>query len=102
MLGLAATGFGVSVAVPLSVSAAAGRGDRPAAVNVAALSQVSFAGFLIEPRLVGITAGAWGLRIGLAMVIPLIVMSALLAGQVRRRAAPPAAIPANPLSEIAT
>jgi len=102
LVSLAAIGFGVSVAVPLSVTAAAGRGDRPAAVNVAALSQVAFTGFLIEPRLVGATAGAWGLRIGLAMVIPLIVTSLLLAGELRRRIAPAGRVPPNPLSEIAT
>jgi len=99
---LAAIGFGVSVAVPLSVTAAAGRGDRPAAVNVAALSQVAFTGFLVEPRLVGATAGLWGLRVGIAMVIPVIVMSLLLAGELRRRVSPAGRVPPNPLSEIAT
>jgi MFS family permease len=101
-LGLAAMGFGVSVAVPLSVSAAAGRGDRPAAVNVAALSLVSFSGFLIEPPLIGFVADAWGLRVGIAMLLPMIVMSILLAGELRRRAAPPSRVPPHPLSEIAT
>lgn len=100
-LSLAAAGFGISVAVPLSVTAAAGRGDRPAAVNVASLAQVSFAGFLIEPRLVGVTSGAWGLRVGLATVLPLVLMSILLAGELRRRARPAAAIPSQPISETA-
>jgi hypothetical protein len=101
-LGLAAMGFGVSVAVPLSVSAAAGRGDRPAAVNVAALSLVSFSGFLVEPPLIGFVADAWGLRVGVAMVLPMIVLSILLAGELRRRVAPPSQVPLHPLSEIAT
>ncbi len=101
-VGLAAAGFGVSVAVPLSISAAAGRGDRPAALNVAALSQISFMGSLIEPRLVGAAAGAWGLRVGLAMVLPMIAISFLLAGELRRRGASPDRLPPHPLSEIAT
>jgi MFS family permease len=100
VIGLAGAGLGVSVAVPLAVSAAAGRGDRPAAVNVAALSLVSFTGFLVEPPLIGFGAEFAGLRIGFALVIPAVVGSILLAGHVRRRAV--TAVPANPMSEIAT
>ena len=101
VIGLAAIGLGVSVAVPLSVSAAASRGDRPASVNVAALSLVSFGGFLVEPPLVGFGA-EWGgsLRVGLALLIPAIVVSIVLAGHVRRTVKAP--VPANPLSELAT
>ncbi|HET7714400.1 MAG TPA: MFS transporter, partial [Bauldia sp.] len=100
VVGLAAIGLGVSVAVPLAVSAAASRGDRPAAVNVAALSLISFSGFLFEPPLVGFGAEWSGsLRVGIAMLIPAIVASILLASHVRRSikvSAPP-----NPLSELA-
>ena len=85
VVGLGAIGLGVSVAVPLAVSAAASRGDRPASVNVAALSLVAFGGFLVEPPLVGFGA-EWGgsLRIGVALLIPAIVASILLASHVRR------------------
>ena len=100
LAGLAAIGLGVSVAVPLAVSAAASRGDRPASVNVAALSLVSFSGFLVEPPLVGFGA-EWGgsLRIGLALLIPAIVVSIFLAGHVRRSVK--TTVPPNPLSELA-
>jgi MFS family permease len=100
VVGLAAIGLGVSVAVPLAVSAAASRGDRPASVNVAALSLVSFSGFLVEPPLVGFGA-EWGgsLRIGLALLIPAIVTSIFLAGHVRRSVKPN--VPPNPLAELA-
>jgi MFS family permease len=100
VVGLAAIGLGVSVAVPLAVSAAASRGDRPAAVNVAALSLIAFSGFLVEPPLVGFGA-EWGgsLRIGLALLIPAIVASIFLAGHVRRTER--ADVPPNPLSELA-
>jgi predicted MFS family arabinose efflux permease len=84
-IGLAAAGLGVSVAVPLAVSAAASRGDRPAAVNVAALSLISFSGFLVEPPLVGFISQMSDLRIGLAATIPILVVSTVLAGNVRRR-----------------
>jgi MFS family permease len=101
-VGLALTGLGISVAVPLAVSAAAGRGDRPAAVNVAGLSLMSFTGFLVEPPLIGFVSDSWGLRVGLATVMPLIVMSFLLAGELRRRVPAKAQISPQPLSEIAT
>ena len=93
-------GLGVSVAVPLAVSAAASRGDRPAAVNVAALSLISFSGFLFEPPVVGFVAEWSGsLRIGLAMLIPATIASILLAGHVRRTVK--VQVPPNPLSELA-
>ncbi len=100
VVGLAAIGLGVSVAVPLAVSAAASRGDRPASVNVAALSLISFSGFLFEPPLVGFGAEWSGsLRIGIAMLIPAVIASILLAGHVRRTVKVSA--PPNPLSELA-
>ena len=90
----------MSVAVPLAVSAAASRGDRPASVNVAALSLISFSGFLFEPPVVGFGAEWSGsLRIGIAMLIPAAIVSILLAGHVRRTVKVPA--PPNPLSELA-
>lgn len=99
-VGLGAIGLGVSVAIPLAVSAAASRTDRPAPVNVAALSLASFSGFLVEPPLVGYGAELGGsLRIGLAMVIPAAIASIFLAGHVRRTFKPTA--PPNPLSELA-
>lgn len=100
ILGLAAMGLGVSVAVPLAISAAASRSDRPAAINVAALSLFSFTGFMVEPPLVGFAA-EWGgsLRIGIAVLIPAAIVSIILAGHVRRKLK--AATPPNPLSELA-
>ncbi len=99
VIGLAAIGLGVSVAIPLAVSAAASRGDRPAAVNVAALSLITFSGFMVEPPLVGFGA-EWGgsLRVGLALLIPAIALSIFLAGHVRR--AKRVNLPPNPLSEL--
>jgi MFS family permease len=98
-IGLAAAGIGVSVAVPLAVSAAASRGDRPAALNVAALSLISFSGFLVEPPLVGFVSEMSNLRYGLAATIPILVVSTLLAGHVRRRV-PVAHEPVSPLPEV--
>ena len=84
--GFAALGFGVSLVSPLSATAAAARGDRPAALNVGALSLGAFAAFMVGPPLTGFVADAWGLRAGLATIIPLVALTALLAGEVHRRA----------------
>jgi MFS family permease len=83
--GFAALGFGLSLVYPLSATAAAARGDRPAALNVGALSLGAFAAFMVGPPLTGFVADSWGLRAGLATVVPVIALSVLLAGELRRR-----------------
>ena len=84
LFGFAAIGFGVSVGFPLSISAAAQRGDRAPALNVASLSLIAYSGSLIGPPLVGFVANNAGLRVGLATLLPLMVLSALFAGSLRR------------------
>ena len=87
VLGFAAVGAGVSVAMPLSVQTAANfPGGRSAAVNVAALSLIAYGGSLIGPPLIGFVADAWGLRAGLAAILPLVILSAVFAGELGRRA----------------
>ncbi len=95
--GFAALGFGLSLVYPLSASSATQRGDRPASLNMGALSLGSFAAFLVGPPLTGFVADAWGLRLGLATVIPTVALSVLLAGELRRRPRPmpPAPQPAT-------
>lgn len=83
--GFAALGFGLSLVYPLAATSAAGRGDRPAAMNVGALALGSFAAFLAGPPLTGFVADSWGLRAGLATIVPVIALSALLAGELQRR-----------------
>ena len=83
--GFAALGFGLALVYPLSATSAAGRGDRPAALNVGALSLGAFAAFMIGPPITGFVADEWGLRAGLATVIPVIALSVLLAGELQRR-----------------
>ena len=69
------------------------------ALNVAALSLISFSGFLVEPPLVGFVSEMSSLRYGLAATIPILVVSTLLAGHVRRRV-PVAREPVSPLPEV--
>jgi MFS family permease len=100
LVGFALAGIGVSVSFPLAVTAAAGLGDRPPAQNVAVLSLIGLSGFLFGPPIIGFVAQHWGLRIGLAILLPGLLMSLLLAGLLRRPAASPgteplAALPAG-------
>lgn len=88
VIALAAAGFGCSVGFPLAVSAAADRGDRPAAINVAALSLFAGIGGMVGPTSVGLVAEAEGLRIGLAVLLAAALLSTLLAGELRRRPKP--------------
>ena len=86
LIGFGVIGVGVSVGFPLAVTAAAGIGDRAASANVAVLSFVALTGFLIGPPLIGFVAEHWGIRVGVACVIPMLVVSLLLTGRLRPRA----------------
>ena len=97
MLGFALLGIGSSALFPLAISAAAQRTDRPAAINVAALSQISFVAFLLGPPLLGFVSEHWGIRSAFAIGIPFIGLSLLTAGSLGRR--PPSDKPATPSSE---
>ncbi|WP_336799908.1 MFS transporter [Kaistia sp. MMO-174] len=84
IIGAAATGFGVSIVFPLAVTAAASR-EGPPAVNVAALSLLSFSGFLLGPPMVGFVAQVGGYRLGMATLLLAAGMSLWLSGEVRPR-----------------
>lgn len=76
-LGLALIGVGTSALFPLAMSAAAQRTDRPAAVNVAALAQISFVSFLLGPPLLGYVAEHFGIRWAFGIGIPLVILALL-------------------------
>ncbi len=87
IFGFAAIGLGISVGFPLAIAAAAGQGDRSPAVNVAALSLIAYSGSLIGPPLVGFVAEGWGLRVGLATTLPVMIVSVLYASALGRKKA---------------
>lgn len=87
LIGFGTIGFGVSVGFPLAVTAAAGIGDRAASANVAVLSFVALTGFLIGPPMIGFVAEHSDIRIGIACVVPFLLVSLLLAGYLRPRTA---------------
>lgn len=75
LLAFALMGAGTSVIFPLAMSAAAQRHDRPAAINVAALSQLAFVAFLLAPPLLGWVAEHWGIRWAFGVCLPLVGLS---------------------------
>lgn len=87
LVGFGIIGVGVSVGFPLAVTAAAGIGDRAASANVAVLSFVALTGFLIGPPMIGFVAEHWGIRVGVACVIPVLALSLLLTGRLKPRPA---------------
>ncbi|BCG81033.1 MFS transporter [Mesorhizobium sp. 113-3-3] len=101
MLGFALLGIGTSALFPLAISAAAQRTDRPAAINVAALSQISFVAFLLGPPLLGFVSDHWGIRSAFGIGIPFIILSLLTAGSLGRRPATGKSAPADEAIEPA-
>jgi cyanate permease len=79
LAGFVLMGLGTSAIFPLAMSAAAQRTDRPAAVNVAALAQISFVGFLLGPPLLGFVAEHFGIRWAFGIGLPLVAVSLLAA-----------------------
>jgi MFS family permease len=86
VIGFAAAGLGISVAFPLAITAVASRGDRPAPLNVASFSLFTAISALIAPPLIGFVAEGGGLRLGLAMLLPPLIVSTVLAGELGRHA----------------
>jgi fucose permease len=87
LLGFLAVGAGICVLYPLTLSAAARLGDRPASQNVAAVTLVYQLVNLGAPALIGAVAQGFGVRVAFAMLIPLLVLSFLTAGRLRPRQA---------------
>ncbi|MEQ1900224.1 MAG: MFS transporter [Devosia sp.] len=77
--GFGVAGLGASIGFPIAVSAAASLTDRPAASSVAVLSFVALVGFLVGPPMIGLVAEAFDIRLGLAALVPFLVLSLLLA-----------------------
>jgi len=96
LLGFGLIGAGTSGIFPLAMSAAAQRTDRPAAINVAALAQLSFSAFLIGPPMLGWLAEAYGIVTVYAVCLPLILISWFTARSLVSGQAPGArAVPDN-------
>lgn len=88
--GFGMIGLGCSCVYPLAVSAAAQRTDRPSAVNVAALAQVSFVVFFLGPPLLGFVAEQFGIRVSYLAVLPVVIAGLLLCGALEGKRRPAA------------
>jgi MFS family permease len=84
-VGFAMIGVGTSALFPLAMSAAAQRTDRSAAVNVAALAQISFVAFLLGPPLLGYVAEHFGIRWAFGVGIPLVIVGLFMADALGER-----------------
>ena len=93
LVGFAVIGLGVSVGFPLAVTAAAGIGDRAASANVAVLSFVALLGFLVGPPVIGFVAEHFDMRLAIACLVPVLLVSLLLSGRLARKASPPSTDP---------
>jgi MFS family permease len=100
LIGFGMLGMGCSAVYPLAVSAAAQRTDRPAAVNVAAIGQVTFIVFFLAPPLLGFVAQYLGIRNSYLICLPVIALGLLalpaLQGKARARGMPSVPEPLTP------
>ncbi|MDB5538364.1 MAG: hypothetical protein JWQ89_91 [Devosia sp.] len=79
LIGFALIGFGVCVSFPLSTSAAARLGDRPASENVAALTMSQQVLLLGAPALLGWIATVASTRVTFAVMLPPLLLALYLA-----------------------
>lgn len=84
-IALAVMGFGVSLVFPVAVTSVAARGGPSAASNLAALSLAVMASLLLAPPFIGFVADHYGLATAFVMMLPLIALTGLLAGEASPR-----------------
>lgn len=85
LLAFVLVGVGICVLYPLMLSGAARLGDRPASQNVAAVTMVFQLVNLGAPALIGIVAEGFGVRMSFALMIPLLMLTFVSAGQLQPR-----------------
>jgi MFS family permease len=88
LFGFLLMGLGCSSVYPLAVSAAAQRTDRPAAVNVAALGQMTFVVFFLGPPILGFVAEYIGIRNSYLVAVPLVIGALLVIKALAARPVP--------------
>jgi MFS family permease len=81
LLAFGIIGLGLCVLYPLMMSAAARIGDRPASQNVAATTLVFQFVNMGAPVLIGAVAQGAGIRVGFAVLLPLLLLTWAMAGR---------------------
>jgi MFS family permease len=89
LLGFLMIGLGVGPTMPMTLSAAAGLGDRPSSENVASVSLQQTMLMFMTPPLMGLVAGAFGIAAAFAVILPFPLLSIWLAKSLERGAAVP-------------
>jgi fucose permease len=79
LFGFALMGLGLCVIFPLTVSAAARIGDRPASENVTSVVLMANVAMLGLPAVVGLAAEEWGIRSAFLLSMPVFAVALLLA-----------------------
>jgi HAD superfamily hydrolase (TIGR01509 family) len=92
LVGFAAMGAGLGVVVPVLFRAAGTTPGVAAGVGVATVSTIGFLGFLAGPPVIGVVAGAVGLRAALVLVVLGMTMIAVLARSAAPRFEPQAVL----------
>lgn len=85
LVGFALVGLGICVLYPLMLSSAARLGDRPASQNVAATTLVFQLVNLGAPALIGALVQGFGVRFAFAALIPILVLTFVISGQLRSK-----------------
>jgi MFS family permease len=100
LAGFGQLGGGASAVYPLVVSAAAQRTDRPSAINVSAVGQITFVIFFLAPPILGFIANNFGIRWSYVICLPLVIAGLLLVKSLPARAKPanPGEVLPEPLS----
>jgi MFS family permease len=100
LVGFGLLGGGASAVYPLVVSAAAQRTDRPSAINIAAIGQITFVIFFLAPPILGFIAHTVGIRWSYVVCLPLVIgsMFAVKSLPARPSAVTPGEVLPEPLS----
>jgi len=85
VIGFLLVGLGVSSVVPLIYSQAGKSGTMQPGLALAAVSSISFLGFLIGPPLIGFVAEAAGLRLSFAVIAVIGMLPAILASKIKEQ-----------------
>ncbi|WEK04002.1 MAG: MFS transporter [Candidatus Devosia phytovorans] len=88
LAGFGLLGLGICVLYPLMLSAAARLGDRPASQNVAATTLIFQFVNLGAPVLIGAVAQGFGIRMAFALLIPLLLLTFVMASKLSRPSPP--------------
>ena len=84
VVGFACVGAGLAVAFPIALGAGGRTPGLASGTAIGAVATAGYTGLLVGPPLIGFVSDQAGLRAGLTVVAVLCIVTALLAGTVRR------------------